>query len=234
MAEEILSEEDKQTLKEMFDKSLKNPVEITVYLDEKNNKETSDFARKIGELLMQINDKIKFEFLDAYDPKVEEEMKSKNLLIDKYGNRRGPIFVFKKYPGIIYYGLPSGEEFPIFLEDIIHVSNDHFDIDGATAKKLASINEPLDIYVFVTPTCPYCPYMTHHSHQFAMVKSNIRGIMIESYEFPEFAEKFKVYGVPHIAIIDKDGNTLTEWEGAIAEMEIFANKIKESLEKVSK
>jgi len=44
---------------------------------------------------MQINDKIKFEFLDAYDPKVEEEMKSKNLLIDKYGNKRGPIFVFK-------------------------------------------------------------------------------------------------------------------------------------------
>ncbi|WP_231434397.1 hypothetical protein [Candidatus Nanopusillus massiliensis] len=58
--------------------------------------------------------------------------------------------------------------------------------------------------------------------------------MIESYEFPEFAEKFKVYGVPHNAIIDKDGNTITEWEGAIAEMEIFANKIKESLEKVSK
>jgi glutaredoxin-like protein len=234
MAEEILSEEDKKTLKEMFDKSLKNPVEIVVYLDEKNNKETSDFARKIGELLMQINNKIKFEFLDAYDPKVEEEMKNKNLLIDKYGNRRGPIFVFKKYPGIIYYGLPSGEEFPIFLEDIIHVSNDHFDIDGATAKKLASINEPIDIYVFVTPTCPYCPYMTHHAHQFAMVKSNIRGIMIESYEFPEFAEKFKVYGVPHIAIINKDGKVLTEWEGAIGEMEIFANKIKESLEKVSK
>ncbi|WP_231434396.1 GldG family protein [Candidatus Nanopusillus massiliensis] len=68
MAEEILSQEDKQTLKEMFDKSLKNQVEITVYLDEKNNKETSDFARKIGELLMQINNKIKFEFLDAYDP----------------------------------------------------------------------------------------------------------------------------------------------------------------------
>ena len=234
MAEEILSEQDKQALKEMFDKSLKNPVEITVYLDEKNNKETSDFAKKIGELLMQINDKIKFEFLDAYDSKVEEEMKSKNLLIDKYGNRRGPIFVFKKYPGIIYSGLPSGEEFPIFLEDIIHVSNEHFDIDGATAKKLASINEPIDIYVFVTPTCPYCPYMTHHSHQFAMVKNNIRGIMIESYEFPEFAEKFKVYGVPHIAIINKDGNVITEWEGAIGEMEIFANKIKESLEKVSK
>jgi thioredoxin-related protein len=58
--------------------------------------------------------------------------------------------------------------------------------------------------------------------------------MIESYEFPEFAEKFKVYGVPHIAIINKDGNVLTEWEGAIGEMEIFANKIKESLEKASK
>jgi hypothetical protein len=80
MAEEILSEQDKQTLKEILDKGLKNPVEITVYLDEKNNKETSDFAKKIGELLMQINNMVKFEFLDAYDPKVEEGMKSKNLL----------------------------------------------------------------------------------------------------------------------------------------------------------
>ncbi|BFI73118.1 glutaredoxin [Nanoarchaeota archaeon] len=231
LSQEIFSEEDKKTLKEMFDQSLKDVVEIDVYLDEKNNKETSDFAKKLGEELMKLTDKIKFYYHDSYDPKVEEEMKNKRLLLDKYGNRRGPIYVFRKFPGVIYYGTPSGEEFPIFIEDIIHISNNHFDIDGATAKKIASINDPIDIYVFVTPTCPYCPYMTHHSHQLAMVKNNIRGIMIEAYEFPEFSDHYKVYGVPHNVILDKDGNTLNEWEGMLPELEMVADKIKEGLEK---
>ncbi len=229
MVEEIFSEEDKKALKEMFDKSLKEVVEIDVYLDEKNNKETSEFAKKIGEEIMKLTDKIKFYYYDSFDQKIEEEMKNKNLLLDKYGNRRGPIFVFRKYPGVIYYGLPSGEEFPIFLEDIIHISNNSFDIDGSTVKKLSSINNPLDIYVFVTPSCPYCPYMTHHAHQIAMVKSNIRGIMIESYEFPEFSDHYKVYGVPHNVIVDKDGNTLTEWEGMLPEIGMVADKIKEAV-----
>ncbi|BBL45693.1 glutaredoxin [Nanobdella aerobiophila] len=231
MAEEkIFSEEDIKSLKDMFDKSLKDTVEIDLYLDYEKNKETSEFAKRLSEELIKLTDKIKFNYYDTKDSKVLEDMNSKKLLIDKYGNRKGPIFVFKKYYGAIYYGIPSGEEFPIFLEDIIHISNNNFDIDGATAKKLDSINKNIDIYVFVTPTCPYCPYMTHNSHQFAMVKSNIRGIMIESYEFPEFSEHYKVYGVPHITIVDENSDTLTEWEGMLPEPEMFADRIREAIE----
>ncbi|MGC9079162.1 MAG: thioredoxin family protein [Nanopusillaceae archaeon] len=234
-SKEIFSEEDKKYLKELFEKHMKEPVEIDLYLDNKNNADASDFAKRLAEELMNIsNNKVKFNIYDSFDPKIEEEMKNKRLLIDNVGHRRGPLFVFKKYPGIIYLGLPAGEEFPIFLEDILHVSSDHFHVDGATIKKLASIEKNLDILVFVTPTCPYCPYMTHNAHQFAMVKKNIRGIMVESTEFPEFAESFHVYGVPHIAILDENGKKLEEWEGMLPEAELFADKIKKSVEKSSK
>ena len=47
--------------------------------------------------------------------------------------------------------------------------------------------------------------------------------MIESYEFPEIADKFKVQGFPRVIINEKDG-----FEGAL-EQEKFLEKIIENL-----
>ncbi len=229
----IFSEEDRKTLKDIFSENLKNIVEIELFLDYNGNKETSEIAKEIADEIMKLTDKIKFDIKDVSDPNVLEELKNRNLVFDKYGNRKGPLFVFKKYPGIIYLGLPAGEEFPIFLEDIIHTSKEEFHISGDVAKKIAKINQPIDIFVFVTPTCPYCPYMTHSSHQFAMINKNIRSIMIEATEFPELSDKFKVYGVPHIEVLSQDGSVLGGFEGMV-DTSIFASKLEKILENINK
>lgn len=226
----VLSDSDKKELKKIFDESLKDLVEIELFLDEKNNKETSDIAKELAQEMMELTDKIKFYIYDSWSKEGEEKLKQYNLLIDTYGNRRGPIYVFKKYPNIVFYGLPAGEEFPVFLEDIIHISTNHFHVSAAAATKIAKVQQPIGIYVFVTPTCPYCPMMTHASHQFAMINKNVRGIMIESTEFPEFAENYSVYAVPRIVIVNQNRDTLTEWEGAIPDG-MFADKIVKALEK---
>jgi len=226
----LLREAEKKELKELFEKNLKEPVEITVFLDYEKNEDVSNIAKELMEEISGLTDKIIVKFIDSRSKEGENMLKEKNLLLDKWGDRRGPIFVFEKHPGVIYFGLPAGEEFPIFLEDLIHTSNNSVHVPLSAAKKISEVNVPLDIYVFVTPTCPYCPIMTHNSHQFAMLNKNIRGVMIEATEFPEFSEAFNVYAVPKNVII-YNGEKIMEWEGATPEA-TFAEYIEKSLEKI--
>jgi len=226
----LLKDSDKKELKELFEKNLKEPIEITVFLDYEKNKDVSNIAKELMEEISGLTDKIIVKFIDSRSEEGEKMLKEKNLFLDKWGDRRGPIFIFEKHPGIIYFGLPAGEEFPVFLEDLIHASNNSVHVPLSVAKKIAKVNVPLDIYIFVTPTCPYCPIMTHNSHQFAMLNKNIRGIVIETTEFSEFSEAFDVYAVPKNVII-YNGEKIIEWEGAISEI-TFAEYIEKSLEKI--
>ncbi|MEM2268296.1 MAG: thioredoxin family protein, partial [Thermoplasmata archaeon] len=65
---------------------------------------------------------------------------------------------------------------------------------------LDQIDSPIRIQVFVTPTCPYCPKAVRVAHKFAQYNENVIGEMIESIEFPDWADKFGVSSVPHIVI----------------------------------
>jgi alkyl hydroperoxide reductase subunit AhpF len=76
--------------------------------------------------------------------------------------------------------------------------------------EVTKIDKPVDMMVFVTPTCPYCPRAVLTAHQFAFVNPNIRGAMIEAMEFEQLSQKWNVYGVPKTVI-----NEVVEFEGAM-------------------
>jgi glutaredoxin-like protein len=59
--------------------------------------------------------------------------------------------------GIRFYGIPSGYEFTSLLEAIILVGVGAFQLGDNTLAFLDSLEDPLHLQVFVTPTCPYCP-----------------------------------------------------------------------------
>ena len=212
----VLSDHDKKHLKKIFDKDLVNNVEITVFLDDEKNPDTSEIAKAIMEDLVELSDKIKVEFIDARKEEGYKLLKEYRLDLDKWGDRRGPIFIFKNKPGIIYYGLPAGEEFTPFIEDIISISKNEIDISMKAAKTISKIDIPIDVYIFVTPTCPYCPLMTTASHRFAFLNDKIRGIMIEATEFPEMSDHFMVGAVPRNVVI-YNSDIVLEWEGALPE-----------------
>jgi len=208
---ELIPEEHKQHLKEEFEKNLKNEVRILVFTQEIECpfcKEARELAEEVGAL----SNKIKVE---AYDF-VKDSEKAKEHQIDKVP---AIAVLGKKDYGIRFYGLPYGYEFRPFTESIINISRGTTNLSEETKKKLASIEKPVHIQVFVSLTCPHCPLVTSLAHQFAMESDLVRADIVDASEFPHLAQKYSVMGVPKTVINEK-----MEFVGAVPE-EIFVQQV---------
>jgi len=114
--------------------------------------------------------------------------------------------------GIRFYGIPSGYEFTSLLEAILAVGTGEHDLDAATIAYLDSLETPLHLQVFVTPTCPYCPQAVVLAHRMALASDKVRADMVEVTEFPHLGQRYEVMGVPRTVI-----NEETYLEGAAPE-----------------
>lgn len=114
--------------------------------------------------------------------------------------------------GIRLYGIPSGYEFSTFIEDIRMVSSGDPGLNAKTLEQLATLPGPIDIQVFVTPTCPHCPRAVLLAHRLAMASDNVTASMVEATEFPHLANRYQVYGVPRTVV-----NDVIHVEGAVPE-----------------
>ncbi len=173
-----------------------------------DSKEKCQYCKDTEELLGEVSalsSKIK---LTVYNIS-EHQKEAKFLGVDKV-----PALVIggSKIYSAIYFGIPAGHEFAALLEDIVDASNNKTRLSEATKAALKKIDKPMDIKVFVTPTCPYCPRAVRMAHQFAMENDKIKGSMIESMEFPELANSYNVMAVPKIVI-----NDTVSFEGALPE-----------------
>jgi len=114
--------------------------------------------------------------------------------------------------GVLFYGIPAGYEFISLLDAVRRVSSGDSELMPINRAKLKSIDKPLDLQVFVTPTCPYCPRAVELGHQMAIENPNITSAMVEATEFPHLAQKYMVRGVPKTIFTDE-----VTLEGALPE-----------------
>ncbi len=175
----------KEDVKKVFEQELKNEVKIVYHEDEKAqlNNETKGLLEEVASL----NDKITVEITSEGDVKPS---------FDLFGVNKGTVR---------FMGIPSGHEFSTLISSIVMVSNGEHKLAEETVKFLEGLDKPLDLKVFVTPTCPYCPAAVFLAHRMAMVSDKVVGNMVEAMEFPELSQKFKVSGVPHTIINDTEG-----------------------------
>lgn len=106
--------------------------------------------------------------------------------------------------GLRYYGIPSGHEFSTLLYGIQRVSIGDPDLDPQTMNYLSGLTQPVDIQVFVTPTCPYCPHAALLAYDMAVASDKVKANIIEAMEFPDLANHFNVMGVPLSVINGKE------------------------------
>ncbi|MDD2229708.1 MAG: thioredoxin family protein [Candidatus Cloacimonetes bacterium] len=125
--------------------------------------------------------------------------------------------------GIRFYGIPSGYEFSSLLAAILMVSTGITKLSSEAKAFLDSLQKPVHLQVFVSPTCPYCPPAVMLAHQLAFYSDKVKADMVEIGEFPPLTQKYSVQGVPRTVINEK-------WfvEGAAPEAQLIA-KIKEAL-----
>ncbi len=98
---------------------------------------------------------------------------------------------------IRFFGIPAGYEFASLLESLDLVARGDSGLAPATREKLKTLAAPMDLQVFVTPTCPYCPKAVVTAFRFAMESDKVRASMVEATEFPHLSNRYGVSGVPH-------------------------------------
>jgi glutaredoxin-like protein len=213
---ELLNQEVRDFTKKKFEEELVNPVNLVYFMKEKSplivpGKEPAEDCLYCGETkqlleeLSALSDKLK---LTVYDVDKEQE-KVKEFQIDKVP---AILVIGNQENGIRFFGIPSGYEFMSLLEAIVDVSRGETELNAKTKEALKKLKKPVDIKIFVTPTCPYCPMAVRLGHQMALESPLVRASMIEATEFPELSQKYEVYGVPKSVF-----NESISLEGAVPE-----------------
>jgi glutaredoxin-like protein len=207
----MIDKKTKKTAKEYLGE-LTSKVKLTVFSQEfecEYCKQTVSLAEDIAEL----SDRLLFEEYDL----VKDQDKAKVYKIDKI-----PAIVISdegKDYGIRFFGLPSGYEFISFLEALKTVGTGEHGLSSETVNKLSQVNMPVDIQVFVTPTCPYCPRAVTLAHKMAYISEHVTSAMVEAIEFPQLVQKYQIMGVPK-SVVNETGF----FEGALPE-KAFVEKI---------
>jgi len=209
----LIPEEHKAHLKEELQKGLKDPVRIVLFTQEIECQFCKEARELVQEVASLAPDKIKAEIYDF----VKDEGRVKEFNIDKVPAIA--ILGSRDY-GIRYFGIPYGYEFNTFIDNIINVSKGATNLSEETKKKLALMEKPVHIQVFVTLTCPYCPVAAGLAHKFALESDKVRADVIEVGEFPHLAQKYSVMGVPKIVI-----NERTELVGAVPESQFVEHVV---------
>ena len=205
----LLKKRDKKAVEKQFTK-LQDPVKL-VYFTQEMECQFCSQTRELLEEVAELSDKLSVEIYDF----VNDKEKALHYNIDKI-----PAVVVEgeKDYGIRYFGIPSGYEFATLLESIIDVSTGESGLSEKTKTLVQTINTPIHIQVFVTPTCPYCPGAVSLAHKLALESDAIRGDMVEAIEFPQLSARYGVMGVPKVVI-----NEDIEFEGALPEEQFVSH-----------
>lgn len=189
----MFNEQLEAQLKEVFN-DMKNDVTIALFTDGTDCyscKETAGYMEEVEAL----SDKIHLKQYVTFDqPELVKqyniEMVPAIILLDSEG----------AYHGVKFNGIPAGHEINSFIPAILEVSGVESELPQEFVDRIAKIDKPVNIKVFITLSCPHCPGAVQKAHKLALLNPNIDAEMIEAQTFNELSNKFNVSGVPKIVI----------------------------------
>jgi glutaredoxin-like protein len=202
----LLSEQDRQTVSTHL-AEITHPVTLLFFTQTIGGPETALIARQILDELASLSDKLTIEEV--------------NFVLEK---ERAAQYGIEGVPGIAvlrngedtrmrFLGAPAGYEFMSLIEAVLLAGGDDSGLSPESKKLVAEhVTGPIDIKVFVTPTCPHCPRAVTLAHRLAVESPHIRASCVEATEFMELSRRYRVTGVPKTII-----NETVEILGAVPE-----------------
>ncbi len=139
----LLGDKERDQVREMFE-GLVNPVKLMMFTQEQECQFCEE-TRELVEELATLSDKVEaqiYDFVGNAD------------IAEKYGIDKIPAVAIlgEKDYGVRFFGIPSGYEFGVVVEDIRDVSAGDSGLAEASKSALTGLKEPLHIQVFTTPT----------------------------------------------------------------------------------
>ena len=205
----LLQEADRRILSERL-AAIERPVRLLFFTQTIGAPESTLVTRQILDEVASLNDKVS----------VEEV----NFVLEKdraaaYGIEDIPAIVLLRNDAdtrMRFLGAPSGYEFASFIDAVVLAGTNDSGLSVATRESLsARLKDPLDILVFVTPTCPHCPKAVTLAHRLAVESPLVRATCVEATEFMELSRRYRVNGVPKTVVVNHDVELL----GALPEDE---------------
>jgi len=204
----LLSEHDRQTVRGHL-AGMTHPVRLLFFTQTIDAPETTLITKQILDEIVDLSDLVTLEEV--------------NLVLDR---ERAETYGIEQIPAIVllrgeedtrlrFLGAPAGYEFMSLIEAIILAGSGESGLSDETKSLIAEhVHTPLDIQVFVTPTCPHCPRAVTLAHRMAVESPHIRATCVEATEFMELARRYRVTGVPKTVV-----NGTIEFLGALPEAE---------------
>jgi glutaredoxin-like protein len=186
----LLSEQDRQTVRGHL-AVIEEPVRLLFFTQTFGAPETVMIAKQVLDEIVSLNDHLSLEEVNF----VLEQDRAR-----QYGVEQIPTIVLLKGDQdtrIRFLGAPAGYEFMSLIEAVILAgTNDSGLTPDSRALVAEHVTTPLDIQVFVTPTCPHCPRAVTLAHRLAVESPLITASCVEATEFMDLSRKFRVTGVP--------------------------------------
>jgi glutaredoxin-like protein len=172
--------------------------------------ETCKDTRALLEEVVSLSEKLKLEV---------HELSPDNELARQYGIDRVPALIMEGdgiKGKVRYFGMPSGYEFSVLLGSLMDASKGAGDLAESSMEALQQLDKDVHIQVFVTPTCSYCPPVARLAHKIAIENEHVVADVIEVNEFPYFAQRYAIRGVPKTVI-----NETVEFIGNVSEAQFI-------------
>ena len=186
----LLSDRDRQTVQTHL-AVLTHDVTLLFFTQTIGAPETVLIARQIVEEVASLSDRISVEEVNF----VLDREKSTQFGIDRI-----PAIVLLRDGAdtrMRFLGAPAGYEFSSLIESIVLAGTDDSGLTAESKRLIAEkATEPLEIRVFVTPTCPHCPRAVTLAHRMAVESPNISATCVEASEFHDLSRQYRGTGVP--------------------------------------
>jgi glutaredoxin-like protein len=198
----LLSASDQQRLREELG-AMARPVRL-VFVTQTIGCETCPQARQILDELAALSDNVTIEEI--------------NLVLDRervkrYGIDRVPAVALEfgraerpdefEDSRIRFLGTPTGYEFISLVHAVLIAGGRPLQLSERSQQRLRTVERPLTIQVFTTPSCPYCPRAVNLAHELAFANANVTAYAIEATEYPDLTRRYRVTGVPKTVVNDE-------------------------------
>ena len=145
----LLSEKDATAIKDYFSQQLVNPVTLRLFLQDPSEPAECMYCsqtEQIAQEVVDLSDK-----LNLVVHKATTEDKAKEYNVQYF-----PALVLEKEEGtdtgVRFYGIPSGYEFGVLIEDLADLSSGKIKLTADVIQQVESVQKDVTIKVFVTPT----------------------------------------------------------------------------------
>jgi glutaredoxin-like protein len=192
----LLSDQDREMVRKHL-AEITHPVTLLFFTQTIGGPETAAITRQILDELAELSEKVT----------VEEV----NVILDKdrvsqYGVEAVPAIALLRAgedTRMRFLGAPAGYEFMSLVEAVILAGTGNSGLSDESRQLVAQhVTGPIDIKVFVTPTCPHCPRAVTLAHQLAVESPHIRAACVEATEFMDLSRRYRVTGVPKTIVND--------------------------------